>query len=996
MSESVSHDGSDEAFVGREWVLAKIERTIDTRTPMNVSSGVTAVFGCAGSGKTFLFRQLIEMKKFKDYLLAFFECHENDDINQFMDSMESQIKDKLHLGNNLNNNCDDNDANDVVTSDDLFRKSILFPLLEVKNKEREEFRHIIVIDSIDTNADICQLIADHMHLMPKWIHLIVSARPKRRKGFTKMFSGSRKIVIDDMRKLNVINDMKTFIMQRIRRINCRPLGTTGRKALNQIGIKSNGCFLYVKLILDCFERQVMRTSEVDSIGATLNGLYLFLCSKLFDTNPQFELHYKSIISLIIASTDSQISRESLEKCLNWDIEFLDSRVEELSLYSIVELRCDNRITLTHTSLIEWISDVKHCTNRFLCDQSFGHIIHALCNSLPNITEHHFHVLNSCITDYSVYHYALWLLLAVDSSVNVQTLSQLLEDSPIIDFIQKCRKYVDESQCMSQSPSNCNSSCGKLNTNDSNDEEKQKLYSNEFDLIYGSPPSDNEYEELMSQFSRALLNCDVPTVRDILTNDSTDMLNQYIIKQKTPLFWAVKSGNISIVELLIEFEADVNCVCDIESGLTPLMVAVSSNSVEMCELLLDNDADVDACDTLSRPPLVHAILDHSSPQIIELLLFWGAHTDYIDANGSSLLCLASNEANGCVESVRLLLSVGCDELHKDNNGRTALHMAAAVGNTDILEALLDIGGETLLLSRDNDGKLALHDCAIGGYVDAARLLVSDQSVNVLSHDGKSALRLSALNLYLDLMTLLVENNADINYVDADGRTTVYCVASSAANDLKVVNTLQHLVKLGADLEMKDLEGRSPLHVSAWQGITHVVKTLIDCGADINAVDNEGRTALHMCAWNGHLEVVRLMIEAGADLNHVSTTQGATPLLIAAQQAHIETCSLLLNAGSDASHIDFYGRNARDVANNCGNRDIVILLESHMKRTEDQCPTLSSHASTAETAAIGDIEALVDSSQSLVKGSRDSSVHNKSQNSRKHKKVLSISKLTKLLH
>ena len=991
MSENLSFDCCDQTFIGREWVFAKIEKTIDVRTQISANTSVTAIFGCAGSGKTVLLRKLTEIKKFEDFLLAFIECNENIDINYFIDSIETQIKDKLQIENNLNNDSDDNE---ILTADDLFRKSVLFPLLEAKNVEKEVQRYLIVIDSIDTNAEICQLVANHIHLLPKWLHLIVSARPKRRKGFTKMFSGSRKIVIDDMRKLNVINDMKTFIMHRIKRINCRPLGTTGKKALNQIGIKSNGCFLYVKLILDCFERGVMKTSEVDSIGATLNGLYLALCSKLFDSNPNSELHYKAIISLIIASNGYNITKEMVENCLKWDHDFYNSKIEELCLYSILELKSDDTLELSHTSLIEWITDVKHCTNRFLCDESLGHIIYALCNSIDSINEYHFHLLNSRIPDFSIHHYALWLLLAIDSSVSVDMLSELIEDSPILSFIEKCKNSVQPNQSLTQTFSNNDSNSANFTTNESFNEKKGKQNPIEYNLMEGMPQNDCEYEELLTQFKRALLNCDIPTLKDILTNDSTDMLNQYIIKQKTPLFWAIKSGNTSCVELLIEFDADVNFVCDTESGLTPLMVAVCDNSLEISELLLDNDADVDACDSLSRTPLVHAILEHSSPKIVELLLFWGAHTDYIDSNGSSLLCLAAKESECCVECIRLLLAVGCDELHKDNNGRTPLHMAASVGNADVVEALLDIGGDALLMARDNDGKLALHDCAIGGFLDAAKHLISDESIKVLSHDGKSALRLAALNYHLDLMNLLVEKGADVNYIDADGRTTVYCVACSAANDLKVVDTLQHLVQMGANLEIKDLEGRTPLHVAAWQGMTFVVRTLVELGADIDAVDSEGRTALHMCAWNGHTDIVSILIELGANVNHVSSTQGATPLLIAAQQGHIDVCSLLINAGSDASHIDFYGRNAKEVANNCGNRDIVILLESRLNSTADRCPTISSHASTAETAAIGEIDTLFDTSKSKMESSGN--CLSKSQSSRKHKKVMSISKLTKLLH
>jgi len=175
---------------------------------------------------------------------------------------------------------------------------------------------------------------------------------------------------------------------------------------------------------------------------------------------------------------------------------------------------------------------------------------------------------------------------------------------------------------------------------------------------------------------------------------------------------------------------------------------------------------------------------------------------------------------------------------------------------------------------------------------------------------------------------------------------------------------------------------------------MVETLIELGANVNAIDSEGRNALHMCAWNGHSDIVQILIEANCDVNHVSSTQGATPLLISAQQGHIDACAILLTAGSQPNHVDNYGRNAQDVADNCGHRDIAILLESRSTNPGDQCPTLSSHASTAETAAIGELEALFDCQKSQI--DQRNNLHEKRDNSRKHRKVMSISKLTKLLH
>ena len=75
-------------------------------------------------------------------------------------------------------------------------------------------------------------------------------------------------------------------------------------------------------------------------------------------------------------------------------------------------------------------------------------------------------------------------------------------------------------------------------------------------------------------------------------------------------------------------------------------------------------------------------------------------------------------------------------------------------------------------------------------------------------------------------------------------------------------------------------------------------------------------------------MKLLVESGANVNHVSSTQGASPLLVAAQQGHMETCAYLLRVGSNVSHRDLYGRDARDVALNCGHSDIVTLLDNFL--------------------------------------------------------------------
>lgn len=73
-----------------------------------------------------------------------------------------------------------------------------------------------------------------------------------------------------------------------------------------------------------------------------------------------------------------------------------------------------------------------------------------------------------------------------------------------------------------------------------------------------------------------------------------------------------------------------------------------------------------------------------------------------------------------------------------------------------------------------------------------------------------------------------------------------------------------------------QGRTALHVSAWQGHVEMVDLLLRVAhANVNATDNENRSPLHSAAWQGHAAIVNLLLQYKARPDH-ACNQGATPL------------------------------------------------------------------------------------------------------------------------
>ena len=88
-----------------------------------------------------------------------------------------------------------------------------------------------------------------------------------------------------------------------------------------------------------------------------------------------------------------------------------------------------------------------------------------------------------------------------------------------------------------------------------------------------------------------------------------------------------------------------------------------------------------------------------------------------------------------------------------------------------------------------------------------------------------------------------------------------------------------------------KGTSGLLSAAWQGsATAVFARLGLGGVNINGRDNQGRTALHLAAIRGHVEVAKLLLERGADAE-CTDDDGWTPLRWAAANRCEEMVELL---------------------------------------------------------------------------------------------------------
>jgi ankyrin repeat protein len=96
-----------------------------------------------------------------------------------------------------------------------------------------------------------------------------------------------------------------------------------------------------------------------------------------------------------------------------------------------------------------------------------------------------------------------------------------------------------------------------------------------------------------------------------------------------------------------------------------------------------------------------------------------------------------------------------------------------------------------------------------------------------------------------------------------------------------NWVGFLLNKGADPEIKDRDGNTPLHDAALMGDSTAVLFLIDKNAKVNATNNNGETPLVLAVHRKDIALVRQLVEAGADPRIQDTIAGKSALDYAKQ-------------------------------------------------------------------------------------------------------------------
>ena len=336
----------------------------------------------------------------------------------------------------------------------------------------------------------------------------------------------------------------------------------------------------------------------------------------------------------------------------------------------------------------------------------------------------------------------------------------------------------------------------------------------------------------------------PDLVEVLINKGADINSNGDNFDEPTLFRAVKSGNKTIVSLLI----DENVLFISYHGYSPLHLAIEKGCLDIAKFLIEKGMNINAKDNSGNTPL-HIAAKNNDSSLIELLLEKGADYNIPNQNGDIPSALIPYNPN-----------LEQDERNKQlfitkNENNTKFLEAVTSRRYPVVENLIK---RVNLRAKDEFGNTALHIAVASMDKSMIKLLIKNgASINAKNMRGLSCLR-SLLCLksqykhsnYKQIKQLFsrtkVENeNVGINKYSMELLETLSSNISDKSFLSNLIKTKSPQIKNTAlILTLKSsIDEESKLNI---------INLLLSNGCDAsNCLDSNGDTALHIAVKNNAL-------------------------------------------------------------------------------------------------------------------------------------------------
>ncbi|DAZ92449.1 TPA: hypothetical protein N0F65_000233 [Lagenidium giganteum] len=270
----------------------------------------------------------------------------------------------------------------------------------------------------------------------------------------------------------------------------------------------------------------------------------------------------------------------------------------------------------------------------------------------------------------------------------------------------------------------------------------------------------------------------------------------------------------------------------EEGLTPLLLCSALGQTEAVDMLLDRAANTDARTWTGKLNAAQLAVEANHADTLAVLLA-SRGFDYGDNGKDTLYLLHATASRGLIDCLRVLIS------HYEQRGNF-------------------VTNESPINARDEDGYTPLIYGICNGFADITSFLLEHGAdPDAVDFFGRSPLHFAlsfGTNGHVEIVNQLTMYEANVNAKDYDGDAPLH---ASCDRDERLACTAA-LLHHGAAIASNAL-GNHPSHIAACHGAVQTLKLLVEYGADMNLKNYEGKTPLGMARMYGQQSVVAYVKE-----------------------------------------------------------------------------------------------------------------------------------------
>lgn len=851
-------------FTGRTWLYQEMDEALEQTDTRGV-----LLIGNPGSGKTAFVCQLLCSRTsspfIHDRILGYHFCMHSDKGTQ------SAAKFVRNLANMAASRIED--YRDILSRDSFvqrvlqqsctqypewcFQEGIITPLKKLKRKPKQPL--YVIIDALDECAadkgEILSMLKSKVHRLPMWLKLIITSR--NTSTITTSFKGMPRLELrsDDERNLedidsylsNKIYPLQGSIISRIKAyFLIRDNNAPTQRVVSTLVEKSQGNFLFVRLVLNFLLTPTESFSWTENVPITLDNIFQLYFERKFSTRESFR-SLREIFEVLVASytpLSAQVIHSVLKlynPALDFEYDFMP-KLEEVSLFLWYGLE-NGHVRIYHASLSEWLTSENNKGRFYYVKKQKGHerLARYYLQSAKSVQkqltpEEAFHLACHIVEGGSQKHHLhkFWSLPStlVNCSDDINTtalhMSSRAATHQVTELLANHFYNIDCLDSDHRTPAFMAAVAGRLKN-----------------LIYLFKTGAN--------LNHTVTCPDVTFSRKSLTKDPVRECRRRSC-QYSLLHVAAQEGNVEIVEFLIENHVYVMKTTGCNN--TAIHLAAQKGHLEVLEALKKAGGVLDGVS-------LHHAAAGGHKGVVDYLLNESVRDDCI--TDSTLTKMNAAKRNWSEIRVHM------DDSYHLKMRETALHAAIKGGHLSVIESLLR-QWESAVNCLNAVGRRPLHEAVyLNNFNVLEVMLAADVDTSVrcdatvpmsrpydtqltlpeLQHDycacGFTPLHIAAMHGYHSVAELLVRKNADVNAQDCSGSTPLHIASCHG-----MVALVTFLVKNGAKINRKSYNSSTPLHSAATCFATNSFCTLLDLGSNFFAKDSENITALRYFVRN--LEIV----------------------------------------------------------------------------------------------------------------------------------------------